>query len=38
MEKEARRRIDMGIKGFVLPDTPERIGVPGFVRDYWDGL
>ncbi len=36
MEAEARRCIDMGIKGFVLPDTPERVGVPSFTRDYWD--
>jgi hypothetical protein len=33
--KEARRCIDMGLKGFVLPDTPERVGVPSFLRDYW---
>ena len=35
MEKEARRCIDMGLKGFVLPDTPERIGVPSFFHDHW---
>ncbi len=35
MEAEARRCIDMGLKGFVLPDTPERIGVPSYVHDYW---
>lgn len=35
MEDEARRCIDMGLKGFVLPDTPERVGVPSFVHDYW---
>ncbi|MEY2942246.1 MAG: hypothetical protein RLY97_260 [Pseudomonadota bacterium] len=35
LEKEARRCIDMGIKGFVLPDTPERVGVPSFLSDYW---
>ena len=35
LEKEARRCIDMGLKGFVLPDTPERVGVPSFVDDYW---
>jgi uncharacterized protein len=35
MEKEARRCIDMGLKGFVLPDTPERVGVPSFLHDYW---
>jgi len=33
--KEARRCIDMGLKGFVLPDTPERVGVPSFMSDYW---
>lgn len=35
MEAEARRCIDMDIKGFVLPDTPERLGLPSFVHDYW---
>ncbi len=35
LEKEARRCIDMGIKGFVLPDTPERVGVPSFLSDHW---
>jgi predicted TIM-barrel fold metal-dependent hydrolase len=25
----------MGIKGFVLPDTPERVGMPSFMHDYW---
>jgi predicted TIM-barrel fold metal-dependent hydrolase len=35
MEKEARRCVDMGLKGFVLPDTPERVGVPSFLSDYW---
>ena len=35
MEVEARRCIDMGLKGFVLPDTPERVGVPSFMHDYW---
>jgi len=38
MEAEAKRCIDMGLKGFVLPDTPERIGVPSFVEDYWTPL
>jgi predicted TIM-barrel fold metal-dependent hydrolase len=32
---EARRCIDMGLKGFVLPDTPERLGLPSFYGDYW---
>ena len=27
MEAEARRCLDMGIKGFVLPDTPERLKI-----------
>ena len=35
MELEARRCIDGGIRGFVLPDTPERVGVPSFNYDYW---
>lgn len=35
LEKEARRCHDMGLKGFVLPDTPERVGVPSFLSDYW---
>ncbi|MBW8785683.1 MAG: amidohydrolase [Novosphingobium sp.] len=35
MEKEARRCVDMGLRGFVLPDTPERVGVPSFMHDYW---
>lgn len=35
MEKEAKRCLDMGLKGFVLPDTPERVGVPSFNHDYW---
>ena len=35
LETEARRCIDMGLKGFVLPDTPERVGVPSFLKDYW---
>jgi uncharacterized protein len=35
LEREARRCINMGLKGFVLPDTPERVGVPSFHYDYW---
>jgi uncharacterized protein len=35
LNREARRCIDNGIKGFVLPDTPERVGVPSFMSDYW---
>lgn len=35
LETEARRCIDIGLKGFVLPDTPERVGVPSFMHDYW---
>ncbi|MET0295554.1 MAG: amidohydrolase family protein [Phenylobacterium sp.] len=37
MDAEARRCIDMGIKGFVLPDTPERYPmVPSYTDlSYW---
>lgn len=36
METEARRCLDMGVKGFVLPDLPERYaGVPSFLDSYW---
>jgi predicted TIM-barrel fold metal-dependent hydrolase len=35
MEIEARRVLDGGLKGFVLPDTPERLGLPSFLDDYW---
>jgi predicted TIM-barrel fold metal-dependent hydrolase len=35
MDAEARRCIDLKIKGFVLPDAPERLGVPSFVDKYW---
>jgi predicted TIM-barrel fold metal-dependent hydrolase len=38
MEAEAVRCLDMGLKGFVLPDTPERIGVPSYLDDYWTPL
>jgi len=38
MEAELKRCIDMGIRGVVLPDTPERVGVPSFMHDYWDGV
>ena len=38
MQAEARRCIDMGIKGIVLPDTPERLGIPSYVDDYWTDL
>jgi predicted TIM-barrel fold metal-dependent hydrolase len=36
MELEARRCIDIGLKGFVLPDTPESLGLPSFLDPYWD--
>lgn len=32
---EARRCIDMGLKGFVLPDLPEQLGVPDYPNEYW---
>ena len=35
LEAETRRCIDMDIKGFVLPDAPERLGVPSFDDAYW---
>ncbi len=35
LETEARRCHDIGLKGFVLPDTPEFVGVPSFLSDYW---
>ncbi len=35
MEAEARRCLDLDLKGFVLPDTPERLGLPSFLDDYW---
>ncbi|MDB5446826.1 MAG: amidohydrolase [Phenylobacterium sp.] len=35
LEAEARRCLDMQIKGFVLPDVPERYGLPGFLDAYW---
>ena len=35
LETEARRCHDIGLKGFVLPDTPEFVGVPSFMSDYW---
>jgi predicted TIM-barrel fold metal-dependent hydrolase len=37
-EAEARRCIDMGLKGFVLPDKPERLGKPSYSDDYWNPL
>ncbi|PEQ12024.1 amidohydrolase [Novosphingobium sp. PC22D] len=35
LEAEAKRCHEIGLKGFVLPDTPERVGVPSFNHDYW---
>ncbi len=35
MNEEMKRIVDLGLKGIVLPDTPERVGVPSFVSDYW---
>jgi predicted TIM-barrel fold metal-dependent hydrolase len=35
MLAEARRCQEMGIKGFVVPDTPERMGLPSLLDDYW---
>lgn len=36
MEAEAKRCLDMDIKGFVLPDTPERLGLPSFLLSARD--
>lgn len=39
MLAEAERCLAMDIKGFVLPDTPERLKiVPSFLDDYWTPL
>jgi len=39
MEAEAKRCLDLGLKGFVLPDTPERLKiVPSYMDDYWTPL
>jgi predicted TIM-barrel fold metal-dependent hydrolase len=39
MLKEARRAFDMGLKGFVLPDMPEKLGIPPFLDlGYWHDL
>jgi len=35
LEAEARRCVDIGLKGFTLPDTPERLRIPSFMHDYW---
>ena len=35
LEAEARRCLDMGLKGFVLPDMPETLDVPSFDHSYW---
>ena len=35
LDAEAKRCIEMGIKGFVLPDTPEALGVPSYDDRYW---
>lgn len=35
MLDEAKRALDMGLKGFVLPDTPEKLGIPAFDQPYW---
>jgi predicted TIM-barrel fold metal-dependent hydrolase len=37
-EAEARRCIDLGLKGFVMPDKPERLGKPSYSNDYWNPL
>jgi uncharacterized protein len=38
LEAEARRCLDMDIKGFILPDRPERLGLPSFDDAYWSAF
>jgi predicted TIM-barrel fold metal-dependent hydrolase len=33
--REAERALDMGLKGFIVPDTPERLRLPSWLDDYW---
>jgi predicted TIM-barrel fold metal-dependent hydrolase len=35
MIAEATRCVDMGLKAFVLPDLPERLGIPDYPNEYW---
>lgn len=35
LDAEARRCLDLGVKGFVLPDTPESFGTPSYDDPYW---
>lgn len=35
LEAEALRALELGLKGFVLPDVPERLGIPSYLDDYW---
>ncbi|GGN62193.1 amidohydrolase [Novosphingobium indicum] len=35
LDAEARRCLDLGIKGFVLPDMPETLGIPSYDQPYW---
>ncbi len=35
LEAEARRCLDMGLRGFVVPDMPESLGIPSFDDPYW---
>jgi predicted TIM-barrel fold metal-dependent hydrolase len=38
-EAEARRCIDMNLKGFVMPDKPERLGLPSYSNlAYWSPI
>jgi predicted TIM-barrel fold metal-dependent hydrolase len=44
LNKETRRIIDMGVRGVVMPDRPERVGISGFigpdgkVSPFWEGF
>jgi len=33
--EEAKRCHEIGIKGFCVPDTPERMGLPSLLEEYW---
>ncbi|MFC3174080.1 amidohydrolase family protein [Novosphingobium bradum] len=38
MIAEAHRCLDLGLKGFVLPDKPEKMGTPRYTDEWWAPL
>jgi predicted TIM-barrel fold metal-dependent hydrolase len=36
--KEAQRAVDLGLKGFIIGDRPEMIGLPDYREPYWEPL